>query len=235
MEDQVAFDGRSFCFTGKLAELKRTQAERETRARGGQTSKVVNEHLDYLVIGSIPATGWKHGSYGRKIEKARAMRAGGGPCPELVPESAFMRSLAVTPSTNSGDIDGKVTVVTYTFVAPSRSSFDRAAVEALLERLGEEHNCHVRPLVVPARVRNDLFEGWSERGIPANYLVFEFRIVRHGPLEEPCSDLVRVVESGFQGIDGVDGDLRWFERIEGSADYIRLVRGLPSEYLITGL
>lgn len=71
------FQGRSFCFTGKLAELKRTRAEREARARGGLTGKVVNGELDYLVVGSIPATGWKHGSYGNKIEKARRLRTDG--------------------------------------------------------------------------------------------------------------------------------------------------------------
>lgn len=68
---QLIFADKSYCFTGKLAELKRTQAEREVRARGGLTTETVNERLDYLVIGSIPAIGWKHGSYGNKIEKAR--------------------------------------------------------------------------------------------------------------------------------------------------------------------
>lgn len=71
--EDIMFHGNSFCFTGKLAELKREQAERETRARGGLTSKVVNEDLNYLVIGSIPSIGWKHGSYGNKIEKAMAI------------------------------------------------------------------------------------------------------------------------------------------------------------------
>ena len=67
-DDTVAhFAIKSFCFTGKLAELRRTQAKREARARGGLTSKVVNENLDYLVVGSIPATGWKHDSYGHML------------------------------------------------------------------------------------------------------------------------------------------------------------------------
>jgi NAD-dependent DNA ligase len=35
----VEFDGKSFCFTGKLAELKRTLAEREVRGRNGFSQK----------------------------------------------------------------------------------------------------------------------------------------------------------------------------------------------------
>jgi hypothetical protein len=234
-EGEILFQGNSFCFTGKLAELKRTQAERETRARGGQTSKVVNEHLDYLVVGSIDATGWKHGSYGRKIEKAMAMHDTGGPCPARVPESEFMRALAKTPSTNAGDIDGKVAVITYSFTAPSRGSFDRKAVEGVLRRLGDEQECHVRRHEFPARVRNELFAARGGATIPSDYLVFEFRIVKHMRLDEPCSQIVHLVESGFQDIDGIDGDLRWFEKAEGSADYIRLLRQLPSNYVVDDL
>lgn len=74
----ITFHGKSFCFTGKLADLKRSAAERETRARGGLTTEIVNAHLDFLVIGSIPSVGWKHGSYGTKIEKARAIARNSG-------------------------------------------------------------------------------------------------------------------------------------------------------------
>jgi hypothetical protein len=42
----VEFSNRSFCFTEKLRDLKRTAAEREVRARGGFTLDSINERLD---------------------------------------------------------------------------------------------------------------------------------------------------------------------------------------------
>lgn len=51
----IELSDRGFCFTGKLADLKRSQAERE--ARGAHTTDVVNERLHFLVVGSIPSTG----------------------------------------------------------------------------------------------------------------------------------------------------------------------------------
>jgi DNA ligase (NAD+) len=59
----ILFEGQAFCFTGELADLKRTQAEREVRSRGGLTTNSVTSHLDYLVIGSIPSPGWSYGNY----------------------------------------------------------------------------------------------------------------------------------------------------------------------------
>ena len=42
---KIKFDNKSFCFTGGLAELKRTQAEREVRARNGFSQKVINKEF----------------------------------------------------------------------------------------------------------------------------------------------------------------------------------------------
>ena len=70
---KLIFEGKTFCFTGRMAELSRSQSEKEVRSRAGLTQKTINNQLDYLVIGSIPSTGWKHGNYGRKIEKAQEL------------------------------------------------------------------------------------------------------------------------------------------------------------------
>jgi hypothetical protein len=126
----IKFKDKSFCFTGKMAELKRTQAEREARARGAQTCKIVNERLDYLVIGSIPSTGWKFGDYGTKIANARALAPANRGRPRLVSEGAFMDTLALTAPENSGNIDSKVVVVKYKFVAEAEDSYDADALEA---------------------------------------------------------------------------------------------------------
>lgn len=224
--DELVFDDHSFCFTGKMVGLKRTEAEREARARGGFTSGVVNERLDYIVIGSIPATGWKHGSYGRKIEKALATRATAGK-PLFVPEEAFMDALAATPTTNSGEIDAKVLVATYKFLAEGLASFDTTGLEAWLEQLQQDLLFHVSVSAYPAFSYDELYGGDVRSGASADTIVVQCRFVRQLELHEDGQQLVDEVERGFERIQGVDGSTRWFERREGSSDYIRLLRDVP--------
>jgi len=107
----IIFDGKSFCFTGSMAELKRSQAEREVRVRHGLSQKVVNPELDYLVIGSIPSVGWKHGDYGNKIEKARQIIASKKSKLRLISEHDFILGLENTPTSDSGEIDEKLLVI----------------------------------------------------------------------------------------------------------------------------
>ena len=46
LDNDLVFEGRSFCFTGGLSDLTRSKAESETRARGGLTSKkTVNKKI----------------------------------------------------------------------------------------------------------------------------------------------------------------------------------------------
>jgi len=231
----LEFAGKSFCFTGKLADLKRTQAEREARARGGLTSKVVNESLDYLVVGSIPATGWKHGSYGRKIEKARALAPMNAGRPRLVPESIFMEALAFVPPTNSGAIDAKVLVATYKFLAEDEWSFDRAGFERALVALRDNLGCHVTTRVHWALAYRDLYGDDEFDSLAESYLVVETRLVRQLPLDEDPDETVDRIERAFEPLEGIDGSAKWFERTEGSADYIRLLREIPETLLVPRL
>ena len=228
------FKGQSFCFTGKLAELTRTQAEREARARGGLTSKVVNEQLDYLVVGSIPARGWKYGDYGNKIEKARRLCTKNGQ-PRLVSESAFMDGLADAAPTNSGAIDAKVAVATYRFATPDRKSFDRPGLEHLLGRLRRQHECAVRVRSYYIRNIHELFGEEQEFAAPDDHILFEVRVVRQFHLDDETEDWLQFLGDSLNGLDGVDGPLRWFERTEGSTDYIRLLREVPEDLRIPDL
>ena len=219
---EIKFSGRSFCFTGGMADLKRSAAERETRARGGLTTDAVNDRLDYLVIGSIPSHGWKHGDYGSKIEKARALRDSGAPRPSLVREREFLDALAACAILNEGLVDTQVFVANYRFVAASLDSFDVAAVESTLAALAEE-GYHVRASACDLRLTAGLFTGEGATGH-----VVELRLVRQFPLGVDIAALATPIERRFEGIQGVDGRLKWFTRMEGSASYIRLVREIPT-------
>jgi NAD-dependent DNA ligase len=65
----VAFDGRTFCFTGKFYSGTRNWCEAQVAERRGLIGSVTH-HLNYLVIGEIGSRDWQHSTHGRKIEKA---------------------------------------------------------------------------------------------------------------------------------------------------------------------
>lgn len=230
----IVFEGKSFCFTGKLADLKRTQAEQEARARGGLTLNVVNERLDYLVVGSIPATGWKFGNYGRKIEKAQEVIGVKGNRLSLISEDQFLEALGMCPCTNSGEIDAKVVVVNYKFLAYRNKWFDEDKMEAWLEILNMEFQCQVAIKAYPASSFHDLFEE-VEGEIGEDSWIIYCRIVKQFEIEEDPQEFVDIVESGFARLERVDGDSSWFERKEGSGDYLRLIREIPSRLCVPKL
>lgn len=70
----VAFEGRSFCLTGKFAYGPRGLCQSVVAERGGIPAGSVTQQLDYLVVGTFCSTDWLHTSYGRKIMKATEYR-----------------------------------------------------------------------------------------------------------------------------------------------------------------
>ena len=220
---ELSFQAKSFCFTGALADLKRSAAQREVRARGGLTQDRVNERLDYLVIGSKGSHGWKHGSFGRKIEGARELNRSHG-FPALVSEPQFMEALAAVPPSNSGAIDAKVIVVTYKFTTPDPPSFDQDGLERSLTSL-QQNNAHITVKSFPILAYRELFDH-ATLGDGA-YLVIEIRLVRQSQLSFDSGAWLSEIERSFEQVAGVDGTARWFERSEGSADYVRLLGEVP--------
>jgi hypothetical protein len=227
-ESVVSFPGRVFCFTGKLVDLKRTIAEREVRARGGLIVDRVNERLDYLVVGDEASPAWKHGAYGRKIEQARDFQRGGYVRPLLVSESMFFEALAGSAPTGSGDVDEKIIVCTYKFILDEQgSSLDHEAIAHMLADLPARFKCHVSARASWASVHRDLFSDDATRKYSPEALVIEYRFIRHQSLDAPSIDFISAVSKAFEGLDRVDGTLRWFERTEGSAGFVRLLAEIP--------
>lgn len=76
---EIVFKGRKFCLTGKFSYGRRGRCEDEVRSRGGICQSSPGKTTDYLVIGSYAEGAWIQSAYGRKIEKAVALRADGLP------------------------------------------------------------------------------------------------------------------------------------------------------------
>lgn len=92
----VVFKGREFVVTGNFAKAKRAVVMGWIEQRGGVARDTVpTRDTDYLVIGAIPSKGWKHGSWGRKIEDGVQLRDGGGKL-AVISEEHFLRAIEGT-------------------------------------------------------------------------------------------------------------------------------------------
>ena len=222
--NDIQFENNSFCFTGKLAELKRTQAEREVRARNGYSQKVINHELTYLVLGSIPSTGWKHGNYGNKIVKAKQLIENGADL-KIISEKDFMIGLENISPVDSGEIDEKLLICRYKALFQN-GEIDISALEDFLELLTETTNSHVSATIEEPFIYKDLYDEFSQEDID-NLLFFQCRIVKHLDLNADSQEFVDTVAKGFESIDGLDGDLTWSEKKEGSASFAKLLQDIP--------
>jgi hypothetical protein len=89
----VDLNGASFLFTGKMATLKRKDAEDQVKASGGSVAAGVSARLHYLVIGDEGSPLYGHGKKGDKQTKAESLNASGANI-KIVSETAFLKMLA---------------------------------------------------------------------------------------------------------------------------------------------
>ena len=226
----IEFENKSFCFTGKLAELKRTQAEREVRVRNGYSQKVINSELAYLVLGSIPSTGWKHGNYGNKIVKAKHLIENGADL-KIISEKDFMAELEDIATLDSGEIDEKLLICHYKALF-GNGDIDLTALEDFLELLTETTDSHISATVEEPFIYKDLYNEFSKKEID-NLLFFQCRIVKHLDLNADCQEFVDIFAKGFESIEGLDGDISWSEKKEGTASFAKLLQDIPLRTKLT--
>ncbi|CDN90115.1 NAD-dependent DNA ligase [Hydrogenophaga intermedia] len=74
---EVTFPSKTFCFTGASSKYKRADFEGLVQRLGGETLSGVSTKLHYLVIGAEGNPCWAFACYGRKVEKAVALRRKG--------------------------------------------------------------------------------------------------------------------------------------------------------------
>ncbi len=221
---KIEFEEKSFRFTGKLAELKRTQAEREVRARNGYSQKVINKELTYLVLGSIPSSGWKHGNYGNKIVKAKQLMNDGANL-KIISEKDFMVGLEDIATLDSGEIDEKLLICRYKALF-GNGDIDLTALEDFLELLTETTDSHISATVEEPFIYKDLYDEFSKEEID-NLLFFQCRIVKHLNLNTDSQEFVDLFAKGFESIEGLDGDISWSEKKEGTASFAKLLQDIP--------
>lgn len=94
--------GKTFLFTGKLATMKRDDAEAKVEAAGGKNSGSVTAKLDYLVIGDEGSPLYGNGRKGSKQVAAEKLADKGAPI-KIISETAFLQMLAGEQRTFTAD------------------------------------------------------------------------------------------------------------------------------------
>lgn len=74
---EVRFAGMKFCFTGESAKFSREELAETVIRLGGSVVGSVSGKTDFLVVGGDGNPCWAFACYGRKIEKAMALRRDG--------------------------------------------------------------------------------------------------------------------------------------------------------------
>lgn len=226
----IVFNNNSFCFTGKLAELKRTQAEREVRSRNGYSQKIINKELNYLVIGSIASSGWKHGNYGNKIIKAKELIKSGAKL-KIISEKDFMLGLETVISNDSGELNEKLLICRYKALFIN-GNIDLNGLEDFLELLKDSTNSHISATIEEPYIYQDLYDEFNSEDLE-DLLLFQCRIVKRFDLDAKSQEFVDTIAKGFESINGLDGDISWSEKKEGTASFAKLLQDIPLKTKIT--
>ncbi len=98
----VDLHGASFCFTGKMATMKRDDAEQQVKTANGTVYSSVSGTLHYLVVGDEGSPLYGQGKKGTKQVKAEDLNSRGGNI-KIISETAFLKMLAGQPQQYSED------------------------------------------------------------------------------------------------------------------------------------
>lgn len=90
---EIEFGGMRFCFTGESGRYSRAELAATVTRLGGSVHDAVSGKTNFLVVGSEGNPCWAYSCYGRKIEKAMALRRDGARL-VIVHESDFHDAVA---------------------------------------------------------------------------------------------------------------------------------------------
>jgi NAD-dependent DNA ligase len=89
---KIVFNKKRYVFTGKFAFGPREECQKQTVTAGAACDSAITRRTNFLVIGTFGSRDWIQTSYGRKIEKAVALKDKGIPI-AIVSEDSWAASL----------------------------------------------------------------------------------------------------------------------------------------------
>lgn len=90
---QIGFENKVFCFSGNFLFGQKKACQEATEKQGATISQDITKSVDFLIVGSVPSSKWKFGSYGRKIEAAANWHAEQGK-PHILSEEDWTLALS---------------------------------------------------------------------------------------------------------------------------------------------
>lgn len=90
---EVAFEGSTFCLTGRFVFGSTFECEETIAELGGIVEQSPNGGTNFLVIGEMGSPDWVHTSFGRSIEKAVEMQGNGHPI-KIISEEHWVEQMA---------------------------------------------------------------------------------------------------------------------------------------------
>lgn len=90
---EIPISGKRFVLTGVFSFVDRDAVSAYIESHGGQVLTAVSSRTDFLVVGAEREPAWKHGNYGRKIEKAIELINNGSDKIKIIKEQLFITLL----------------------------------------------------------------------------------------------------------------------------------------------
>lgn len=90
--DNLDWEGKKICFTGRFLSATRRELQQKARELGANISTTITKDLDLLFIGTLASWDWRFSSHGRKIEKALGYNQSGSAI-KILDEDAWLRCL----------------------------------------------------------------------------------------------------------------------------------------------
>ena len=89
---KITFQDTKFCLTGDFVFAPRKICEQVIARHGGVIKSNASKQLNYLVVGGLGSSEWKHGSFGTKIERVMELKSEGAPI-SIIHEDHWANSL----------------------------------------------------------------------------------------------------------------------------------------------
>jgi len=141
-----------------------------------------------------------------------------------------MEALEHTPSIISGEMECKLLVIRYKSLVVL-SNYDHDAIEVLLEALNGS-GFHITASLEPPFIYQDLYNQFQGQNLE-NLMYLNLRLVKELHIDEDSQSIVDEIAISLEKIKGLDGDISFSEKKEGTASFITLLKSIPQNIKLT--
>ena len=135
-----------------------------------------------------------------------------------------MEGLEAYSPVSSGDLELRLLVIRYKSLV-LLDYYDQASIELFLRKL-QANGCHVIASLEYPNIYQDLYHQYQNTNLE-NMMYLNIRIVCPLSLDENAQDIMDAIAIEFEKIKGIDGDISFTVKKEGSASFNTLLKSIP--------